>query len=153
MEGAEMANGAMKTSKKSQVFFQDEYAVIGLDSSVPCVELTLNGVPRHSEHYRQVQLKRLELIKSESKNFPRIHLLTDSRHAGTVLDEDVALYKEVVLPEFKRAGIKYLAIVMPQSKYAQLTIRELTADLAFLNVHYFNNEREAKAWLRKMPAV
>ena len=131
-------------------FYQDEYATIELDDSIPCVRLTLNGVPRYSEHYQYVQKKRLELIEREIHNYPKLHMLTDSRTAGPVLDEDVAHFKTVTLPDMIKAGIKYLAIVMPQNKITQLTIQEMTADTGELTVRNFGSMREARHWLRKM---
>jgi hypothetical protein len=131
-------------------FFKDDYATIELDDSIPCIRLTLNGVPRHSDHYHHVQSKRLELMSREVKNYPKLHMLTDSRTAGPVLDEDVAHFKTYVLPEMERSGIKYLAIVMPRSKFTQLTIREMTEKTKIMTVRYFDSMREARLWLRKM---
>src|SRR5687768_9709223 len=125
-------------------FFKDQYATIELDDSIPCIRLTLDGVPRHSDHYRQVQLKRLELITREVRNYPKLHLLTDSRTAGPVLDEDVDHFRTHVLPEIEKAGIRCLAIVMPVSKFTQLTIREMTHETQVLTVKYFDSMREAR---------
>src|SRR5687767_8507983 len=63
-------------------FFKDDYATIELDDSIPCIRLTLDGVPRYSEHYHYVQAKRIELMRLEIKNYPKLHMLTDSRTAG-----------------------------------------------------------------------
>lgn len=134
----------------TSAFFKDEYATIELDDSIPCVRLTLDGVPRHSDHYRQIQSKRLDLMHREIRNYPKLHMLTDSRTAGPVLDEDVAHFRLHVLTEMERAGIRCLAIVMPVSKFTQLTIREMTENTRTLQVKYFESMREARLWLRKM---
>ena len=131
-------------------YYEDEYATIALDDSIPCVTLKLTGIPRYSEHYQHVQSKRMELVRAEAKNYPKLHLLTDSRTAGPVLDEDVQFFKASVLPEIERAGIRYLAIVMPKSKFTQLTIRDMTNTADLLNVRYFESLRDARSWLRKM---
>ncbi|RAW02825.1 SpoIIAA family protein [Pseudochryseolinea flava] len=140
------------TSSPSMIkpFYQDEYATIELDDSIPCIRLTLNGLPRYSEHYEMVQQKRLELMRQEIKNYPKLHMLTDSSTAGPVLDEDVLHFKTKVMPEMEKAGVRYLAIVMPTSKFTQLTIREMTEDVRQISVRYFDSMREARAWLRKM---
>lgn len=135
---------------ETSTFFKDEYAVIELDDSIPCIRLTLTGVPRHSDHYRQIQSTRLDLMRREVKNYPKLHMLTDSRTAGPVLDEDVAHFRLHVLPEMQRAGIRCLAIVMPVSKFTQLTIREMTENTGGIQVKYFESMREARLWLRKM---
>lgn len=134
----------------SRPFFQDSYATIVLDDSIPCIKMTLTGVPRYSEHYHEVQSKRLELMHREVRNYPKLHMLTDSSTAGPVLDEDVAHFRLHVLPEMERAGIRYLAIVMPASKFAQLSIREMTQNTRMMTVKYFEAMRDAKIWLRRM---
>jgi hypothetical protein len=131
-------------------FFKDDYATIELDDSIPCIRLTLTGVPRYSEHYHYVQAKRLELINREIKNYPKLHMLTDSREAGPVLDEDVQYFKLHVLPAMERAGIKCLAIVMPSGKFTQLTIKEMTEHARVMKIRYFESVRDARLWLRKM---
>lgn len=131
-------------------FYKDEYATIELDDSIPCIKLTLEGVPRYSEHYQYVQLKRLELMRNEKVNYPKLHMLTDSRAAGPVLDEDVAYFKHHVMPEMERSGVRHLAIVLPSNKFAQLTIKEMTQDAEIMQVRCFDSVREARLWLRKM---
>jgi hypothetical protein len=131
-------------------FYKDDYATVELDDSIPCIRLTLTGIPRHSEHYQLVQAKRLELIHREIKNYPKLHMLTDSRTAGPVLDDDVNHFKVNVLPEMEKVGIRFLAIVMPNNKFTQLTIREMTEDVRQIKVRYFDSMREARYWLRKM---
>ena len=134
-------------------FFKDEYATIELDESIPCVKLTLNGIPRYSEHYQFVQTKRLELMREQIRNYPKLHMLTDSRTAGPVLDEDVEHFKSNVMPEMEKAGVRYLAIVMPKSKFTQLTIKEMTEHTQVIKVQCFDSMREARHWLRKMTVL
>jgi len=131
-------------------YFEDEYASVKLDDSIPCIMLTLRGIPRYSEHYQHVQTKRMELVRDQVKNYQKLHLLTDSREAGPVLDEDVEYFKNNVLPEMEEAGIRYLAVVMPKNKFTQLTIRDMTKRTNQLNVRYFESIREARHWLREM---
>lgn len=134
-------------------FYKDEYATIELDDEVPCVKLTLQGMPRFSEHYQLVQIKRLELMHRELKNFERLHMLTDSRAAGPVLNEDVEFFKQSVMPEMERAGIRFLAVVMPTGKFTRHTIKEMVADASTAEVKMFDDMREARAWLRSKATV
>ena len=134
-------------------FFEDEYAVIEFDETIPCVKMTLRGVPRGSDHYQEVQAKRLELMEQEVRNYPKLHMLTDSSTAGPVLDEDVTYFKNDVMPAMEKAGIRYLAIVVPTNKFTQLTIREMTQDADVMKVRYFDSVRDAKQWLRRMTVL
>jgi hypothetical protein len=131
-------------------FYKDEYATLELDDSIPCIKLTLNGIPRYSEHYQFVQQKRLELIRQEIGNYPKLHMLTDSRAAGPVLDEDIHYFKNQVLPQMEKIGIRYLAVVMPSNKFTLLSIIEMEEGAATMKVRNFDSIREARSWLRKM---
>lgn len=139
---------AAGTLQAQPAYFEDSYAKLEFDPLIRCVKLTLDGVPRYSEHYQFVQRKRLELLHRESKKFGQINLLTDSSTAGPVLDEDVSFFKNQILPEMEKAGVRFLAIVMPESKFTQLAIREMTERSRSITVKYFDSMREARAWLR-----
>jgi len=134
-------------------FFEDEYAVIEFDETIPCVKVTLRGVPRGSDHYQFVQAKRLELMAQEIKSYPKLHMLTDSTTAGPVLDEDITYFRDEVMPAMEKAGIRYLAIVVPTNKFTQLTIKEMTQEADIMKVRYFETLREAKQWLRRMTVL
>lgn len=136
-----------------RLFYRDDYALIELDEDIPCVKLTITGVPRFSEHYQLVQIKRLELMHRELKNFERLHMLTDSRLAGPVLDEDVNFFKESVLPQMEEAGIRFLAVVQPTGKFTRHTIREMIANARSIEVCTFDDMREARHWLRSRNTV
>ncbi|MBT1702658.1 hypothetical protein [Chryseosolibacter indicus] len=131
-------------------YYQDEYATVELDDTIPCIKVTLKGIPRFSEHYQLVQLKRLELMHQHVKNYPKLHMLTDSSDAGPVLEEDIVYFKNNVLPQMGKAGIRFLAIVMPGNKFTQLIIKEMTNKTGLIKVRYFETVREARLWLRKM---
>ncbi len=130
------------------LYYQDQYATLELDDSVPCVKLRLEGVPRFSEHYQQVQTKRLELMREGLKRHRLLHMLTDSRSAGPVLDDDVRYFREVVRPEMEKAGVRFLAIVMPTNVFTRMTIKEMLDDSSLISVRYFDSIREAREWLR-----
>lgn len=134
-------------------FFEDDYAVIEFDETIPCIKVTLRGVPKSSEHYQLVQAKRLELMAAQIGNYPKLHMLTDSSTAGPVLDEDIGYFKDEVMPAMEKAGIRYLAIVVPTNKFTQLTIREMTQDADVMKVRYFDSLRDAKQWLRRMTVL
>jgi len=134
-------------------FYKDEYAKLELDDSIPCIRLTLEGTPRYSEHYQFVQQKRLELIRQEVGNYPKLHMLTDSRTAGPVLDEDVQYFRTQIMPAMEKLGIRYLAVVMPNSKFTRLVIKDMTEAAATMKIRQFNSMREARSWLRKMTTL
>lgn len=130
------------------LYYKDEYATIELDESVPCVKVKLEGMPRFSEHYRFVQAKRIECLREGLKRHKLIHMLTDSRTAGPVIEEDVNYFREHVMPEMERSGVKYLAIVMPSNVFTRMTIQDMTSNANVVTVRYFDSMREAREWLK-----
>lgn len=134
-------------------FFEDDYATVEFDETIPCVKVTLRGVPKSSEHYQLVQARRLELMVRQIGNYPKLHMLTDSSTAGPVLDEDVKHFKDSIMPAMEKAGVRYLAIVVPTNKFTQLTIREMTQDADVMKVRYFESLKEARQWLRRMTVL
>jgi hypothetical protein len=130
------------------LYYQDEYATLELDESVPCVKLRLEGMPRFSEHYQFVQSKRLELMREGLKRHKMLHMLTDSRGAGPVLEEDVKYFREHVKPQMENSGVRYLAIVMPSNVFTRMTIQDMTSNSDLITVKYFDSIREAREWLR-----
>jgi len=75
-------------------------------------------------------------------------MLTDSRKAGPVLDEDVEYFRLSVLPEMEQAGVRFLAIVRPTSLFTRLTVQEMTEAASLLTVRGFDSVREAREWLK-----
>ncbi len=143
-----LPEAVFETPTAQSCYYEDTYAKIEFDPMIRAVKLTLDGVPRYSEHYQFVQRKRVELVKREAKRFGRVNLLTDSSTAGPVLDEDVTFFKQQILPDLEKAGVRFLAIVMPESKFTQHTIREMTERSRSISVKYFDSMREARSWLR-----
>jgi hypothetical protein len=133
------------TQKK---FYEDQYAMVSFVESVPCIKVKLSGVPHSSEHYQYVHSKLLEFIHSEIENYCRLHLLTDSTQAGLVLEEDLTYYKMNVMPAIEKAGIRYHAIVIPQSLFARLFFHEISLSTKKLKVAYFNTISGACKWLK-----
>lgn len=136
-----------------KLFYKDEYTTIELDDEVPCIKMTLYGVPKFSEHYQLVQIKRLELLHREVANFEILHMLTDSRSAGPVLHEDVEFFKLNILPEMERVGVRYLAVVMPTGKLTRMMMHDMVVDANTIEVKTFEDMREAKIWLRSKTSV
>jgi hypothetical protein len=130
------------------LYYQDEYATIELDESVPCVKVKMDGMPKSSEHYQFIQTKRLELMHDAAKRHKLLHMLTDSRTAGPVLEEDVKYFREKVLFEMEKAGVRFLAVVMPSNVFTRMTIQDMTSNTNLITVRYFESVREAREWLR-----
>jgi len=140
--------GIKEPSVTQKKFYEDQYAMVSFVESIPCIKVKLSGVPHSSEHYQYVHLKLLEFINSEIENYCRLHLLTDNTKAGVVLEEDLVYYKMNVIPAIEKAGIRYHAIVLPESLFGRLFINQTSLSTKKLKVEYFNTISGACKWLR-----
>lgn len=129
-------------------FYEDQYAMVSFVESIPCIKVKFSGVPHSSEHYQFVHKKLLECIEDEKDNYCRLHLLTDSSKAGLVLEEDIAYYNMTVIPAIEKAGIRYHAVVLPESLFVRLIVNQTTLSTKKLKVEYFNTVSGACKWLR-----
>lgn len=138
---------AMHTPSTRKKFYEDKYAVVSFDESIPCISVILSGVPHCSEHYKLVHLKVLQCIQGKIGKHPRLHLLTDSTKAGIVLEEDLAYYKMHILPAMGDAGIRYHAIVLPKGAFGRFFMHQVSLSTEKLEVKCFNTAPSAYEWL------
>lgn len=130
-------------------FYCDQYASLSVVESVPCLKLKLSGFPQGSDHYRLVQLRLLETIRSQVKNYWRLHLLTDSTDSGLVLEEDIQFYKTNIVPRIEEAGIRYHAIVLPPKFFATWMKDQTICFSHKLKMEYFYKGIDALWWLKR----
>jgi hypothetical protein len=140
--------GISEPTAAQKKFYEDQYAMVSFVESIPCIKVKFSGVPHSSEHYQFVHLKLLECIHSEIENYCRLHLLTDSTKAGLVLEEDIEFYKVNVIPAMEKAGIRYHAVVLPESLFVRFIINQTSLSTKKLKVEYFNTVSGACKWLR-----
>lgn len=129
-------------------FYEDEYASLSLVESIPCITATFSGVPRCSDHYKLVHLKLLQCIQVGILKYSRLHLLSDITKAGIVLEEDLTYYEMHVLPAIGKAGVRYHAIVLPESAFGKFLIRQVQLSTKKLRVECFNTVADAHKWLK-----
>jgi hypothetical protein len=141
-------SGFREPSATQKKFYEDQYAMVSFVESIPCIKVKFSGVPHSSEHYQFVHLKVLEFIQAETENYCRLHLLTDSTKAGLVLEEDLTYYKMTIIPAMEKAGIRYHAIVLPESLFGRIFIHQASLSTKKLKVEYFNTISGACKWLR-----
>lgn len=140
--------GVLEPSVAQKNFYEDQYAMVSFVESIPCIKVKFSGVPHSSEHYQHVHGKLLECIHAEMENYCRLHLLTDSTKAGLVLEEDMDYYQMNVIPALEKSGIRYHAVVLPESLFVRLIINQSSFSTKKLKVEYFNTVSGACKWLR-----
>jgi hypothetical protein len=142
----------VKSRNSANIYYEDEYAVVSFMDSIPCVKLKLTGIPICSDHFQLVYEKFLEKVNIERKNYFRLHMMTDCSKAGVISTEDVEFYRSTVLPEIVKAGVKYHAVVMPESLIGKLFMKEIvdcSKTIRSLKIEFFKSAFSAYTWLRK----
>lgn len=129
-------------------FFEDQYASVTFVESIPCIKVKVSGVPHSSEHFQFVHGKLVECIHAEVENYCRLHMLTDNSKAGLVLEEDIEYYKLNVIPAMEKAGIRFHAIVLPESQFVRFVANQNDLSTRKIKVEYFNTVSGASKWLR-----
>ncbi len=129
-------------------FYEDNYAKISFVESIPCVKVKIEGVPRSSDHYQLVFNKMVELVHEEMEQYCRLHLLSDNSKAGIVLDEDIQYYNDVIIPQIEKAGVRFQAIVVPESAFVRTLTSSVSQPSRKLRVEYFNTVSGASKWLK-----
>lgn len=135
-----------------KIHYEDNYATVSFMDSIPCVKLKLTGIPISSDHFQLVHAKLLEKIHVERSNYFKLHLLTDCSKAGLVSNEDVEFYKNIVLPAIINAGIRYHALVMPETILGRLIVQDMikfSSAVKPLKIEFFKSPYAAYTWLKK----
>jgi hypothetical protein len=102
------------------------------------------------EDYRGLLGAVLTLLASKSSNC----LLVDTRKAKVVTPEDQDWINTVWVPAATKAGLKYTAMIMPESVITKMVFDRMESKYnppPGGGMMYFNNLAEAKAWLRRAP--
>lgn len=91
--------------------------------------------------------KLLEMIKQHPYN----KLLNSNKHVVGSWDMALDWAENVWAPEMRKAGLRYLAQVVPASAYAAMTIETLIQRIDdTFEIRTFQDEAEAEVWLRSV---
>ncbi len=133
-----------------KLHYKDDYSTIDLDHIVPCIIHTSKGMAHHSEHYKQVHEKLLEVLNEQQTSYNRLHILVDNREAGPISSTDIDYYRTSVIPLLRSCGVQHVAFVLPQKMMSNIILRELFKNIEDQNltVKEFENRKEARRWLK-----
>jgi|WetSurMetagenome_2_1015567.scaffolds.fasta_scaffold54429_4 hypothetical protein len=137
-------------SKK--VLYENKYLQVFVDESVPYLGFTWNGfVP--STEFRSGVLKCGEFIEDYALTHPNLRLLGDTQTIGVISREDMKWLVEYVTPLYAKAGAKYLAFIMSNNAFGQLSLNNYvsqTTGSEYLTTQIFDNKEEALDWLKSV---
>jgi hypothetical protein len=126
-----------------ETLYSNRYLVISYVPEKNCLVQSWTGFCT-SEEYREGQKKSVELfLQKRCKNF-----ISDASKASLLKKEDTDWVTEVITPQFVKAGMPVLNLVLPESAFTKMTIMNLEkAEEGASNVRlaFFNSMESALA--------
>jgi hypothetical protein len=126
------------------IHFDAPYGTISWDEDTQCVHVEWKGFV-HGEMIKTVLNTALELF--ETKDTDR--WLADMRRIKVFDEEDSRWVNDVWFPRAIEAGVRRMALPVPESVLAQMSLKRLMKRVkeGELETAYFRTLEEAKAWL------
>lgn len=127
------------------IYFDEKYLTVRWDAAYRCVVMAWKSYATGPQ-FRTGLEKGLELVKKKAaKNW-----LADMRKMGVVSPENQKWSNEDWFPRAIAAGIKKMALVVPASTLAQMSVDSIMSKVegASLETAYFDNIEDAQAWLK-----
>lgn len=125
-------------------YFEQEFATVEYDAGIDAVVARQTGFAGGTE-FREYMESIIDAVEDTGSS----KLLTDTREAGTVDEEDQAWSATDWSPRAEAAGLERMAMVMPESVVAELSVEqviEMTED--DMDRELFDDLDEARAWLQ-----
>jgi hypothetical protein len=127
------------------VHWDSPYLTIHWDPGTKCVHLEWKGFV-HGEKGRTGLNMGLDFFKTKATD----RWLADTRQLKVVPEEDLKWINEDWFPRAIAAGVRRMALVVPESVLAKMSIRRLMSKVKDEDIEtaYFGSVEDAKTWLR-----
>lgn len=135
--------GAMYTFKTAMVF-DKPYLAIHWDNTFQIVVMQWKGFAQGAD-FREGLDAGLKIL-SENKGR---RWLADLRQLGVVTQADQKWSNEDWFPRAIQAGIKHMALVVPHSALARMSVNQIMSKVEGIGLvsHYFDSADDARTWL------
>lgn len=127
---------------------KNEFAIISHRDDIKSVQLDWQGyVP--TQQFREALSSGVDVAKKHNLT----GWLGNTRLLGVISVEDQQWTNEVWFPSALSAGIKYIALVVPEDIFSQVSVDNIIDNAeGDFQTRYFNSVEEAAAWLKEMCA-
>lgn len=127
------------------IYFSSKYVVVNWLQDIQCVYLQWNGFVIGSE-YRAALNKAVELLEQkEAQNW-----IGDISNLGVVSETDQKWTNEDWTPRLLKTKLKNMALILPESFVARISVNNIISEFKSLNVKYFSDFEDAANWLKKI---
>lgn len=128
------------------IYFDAPYATVYWDEATKCVHVEWKGFV-HGDMVKRTLNTALDLFKTKKTD----RWLADMRKVKVFGEEDSRWVNEDWFPRAIQAGVRRMALPVPESVLAQMSLQRLMRNVneGDLETAYFGSVEEAKAWLAK----
>ncbi len=131
------------------ILSENDYVLISIDESVPCLEWIGKKGFVPSEEFRLSEEESLKFYRQYKKQYPAIQWFVDARFIETVSPHDTQWLIDEILPLFAAAGLTKEAFVAPASALGKMTVNHYkTTAGQVIEIQTFDSVDAAKAWLK-----
>lgn len=126
------------------IYFDAPHATVSWDNATKCVHVEWKGFV-HGEMVTTVLNNALDLFRTKETD----RWLADTRKLKVFSDEDSRWVNEDWFPRAIQAGVRRMALLVPESVLAQMALKRLMQKVkdVELETAYFDSVEKAKAWL------
>ena len=130
------------------IYFESDYVNISWDPAIQAVIAVWNGYMGGSDKIQTGHGKIIELVKQQKA----YKWLSDLSNLKVVDQSDQLWISTILTPLLIKVGIKFTAIVIPESPAARLSAKSVIKNLkeGEITRETFPDLEEAKTWLRSV---
>ncbi len=135
-----------------EMLYETKNVQMFIDESVPCLVNIWNGFLPSAE-FRNSILKLVELLKEHRPNYPKLHLLADTRTLNVVSRNDIQWVTEEINPLYLENDVHFEAFVLSKDAFGQVAVNHYvtqTLKQGAFYVQMFDDLEEAKNWLKSV---
>jgi hypothetical protein len=135
-----------------KIYYKDDYSTLAISKMMPCFFQKFEGTAHSSDHYKKIQDISINLVTEELYHYKKLNMLVDSSDASPITLEDIAYYRNKVIPTLYSKGIRFIAYIPPSRKISRIIFGEVFNNLIIdkLVVQQFDSPIQARRWLRSL---
>jgi hypothetical protein len=132
--------------------YDDGYISIYVDGQESLLYYKIVGYPKFSDIIHHGHDLLFEIMHKKKENAP-VHLIADLLEAKILLTRDIKFIAKTSYPRLAKAGIKNLAILLPDDLHVKLNVQKTIEYLGtgiFEHLQLFPSPEEAFIWFRSI---
>ncbi|HYF02632.1 MAG TPA: hypothetical protein VEC36_04605 [Patescibacteria group bacterium] len=131
------------------IYWEDSFARVTFERDVPAVMIQWLSYAT-SQQFRTAIKKELEAYEHFLREHKKLHWIAETTRMIGVGHEDIEWVASELNPRMYKAGLRYMAVVLPQSAFAKMSVDDYVqfTDQKQIEIRNFGNLSDAKSWLK-----